>query len=72
MSLLEERYKEEKEEYGSSKRHDDECEINLTKAKESRKMGTHKKPRKVDKQSTTSSSKQKKAYKKFKVNFEVK
>eukprot|EP00957_Ditylum_brightwellii_P118801 9060982-Ditylum_brightwellii.AAC.1 len=72
MSLLEERYKEAKEEYSSSKRHVDECEINLTKAKASRMMGTQKKPRKVDKQSTTSSSKPKKAYKNFQVNFKVK
>eukprot|EP00957_Ditylum_brightwellii_P013762 1037556-Ditylum_brightwellii.AAC.1 len=52
MSLLEERYKEANEEYGSSKRHVDQCEINLTNAKESRMMGTHEKPRKVDKKST--------------------
>eukprot|EP00957_Ditylum_brightwellii_P190548 14504877-Ditylum_brightwellii.AAC.1 len=50
MSLLEERYKEAKEEYGGSKHHADEWEINLTKAKESRMIGAHEKPRKVDKQ----------------------
>ena len=49
MSLLEERYKEVKEKCGSSKSHVGECEINLTKAKETRMMGTHKKPRKVHK-----------------------